>query len=156
MLQYTHQPSPSLRHRLASRLESSLQNMHTPRPAPEPEPMLDVSNGTSDNWAIFDQRSMELASQNLGLESGIGLGGGMAVGGGVSNPNGEAMGDSSLQGGYDGGVVGVGVGGQAVVGDGYGEVWMGGAEQYSDAWQNTLFRLFGNADLDVPRGNGLE
>ena len=72
MLQYTHQPSPSLRHRLASRLESSLQNMHTPRPAPEPEAMPDISDagnnlGNDDGWAIFDQRSMELASQNLNL-----------------------------------------------------------------------------------------
>src|SRR6187402_280687 len=78
MLQYTHQPSPSLRHRLASRLEASLQNMHTPRPPPELEHeqgILGLSNTSGmhgrtgidsvgesggggedggNDWAIFD------------------------------------------------------------------------------------------------------
>ncbi len=129
--------------------------MHTPRPAPESEPMLDVSNGASDNWTIFDQRSMELASQNLGLESGIVLGGGIAAAGGLSSPNGGPIGANSLQGRYNGDVSGIGVGEQAVEEHGYGADWMGGTEQYSDAWQNTLFRLFGNSELEMPRGNGL-
>ncbi|KAH7336457.1 hypothetical protein BKA65DRAFT_34448 [Rhexocercosporidium sp. MPI-PUGE-AT-0058] len=162
MLQYTHQPSPSLRHRLASRLESSLQNMHTPRPAPEPEAMLDVTgnladgsgNGNvNDGWTIFDQRSMELASQNLNLNLSLGLDGG-GMGGMTGNGNGNGM-----QGGYDGGISGVGVGGQVAME--YGGEWgMGGAgngnggEPYSDAWQNTLFRLFGNVE-GMPGGHGI-
>ncbi|KAG4410849.1 hypothetical protein IFR04_016020, partial [Cadophora malorum] len=118
MLQYTHQPSPSLRHRLASRLESSLQNMHTPRPAPEPEAMPDISDagnnlGNDDGWAIFDQRSMELASQNLNLNMNLGMGldgSGMGSIGGGGNGGGMGVGGMSvsvggtggMQGGYDG------------------------------------------------------
>ena len=153
MLQYTHQPSPSLRHRLASRLESSLQNMHTPRPAPEPETMADVSNGNNlgdnDGWAIFDHRSMELASQNLNMNLSMGLdGSGMGVGGMDVSVN------TGMQGGYDGGTNGVGVGEQVAVGYGVEQQWMGGGNgEYSDAWQNTLFRLFGNVE-EMPAGNG--
>ncbi|PVH78178.1 hypothetical protein DL98DRAFT_255716 [Cadophora sp. DSE1049] len=156
MLQYTHQPSPSLRHRLASRLESSLQNMHTPRPAPEPEVMPDVTESlANDGWAIFDQRSMELASQNLNLSLGIdgsGMGNDNAHGGGMGAMS-VGVG-TSMQGGYDGGISGVGVGGQVAMGY-TGEQWMGGGngEPYSDAWQNTLFRLFGNVE-EMPGGNG--
>ncbi|KAH6711205.1 hypothetical protein BKA61DRAFT_695196 [Leptodontidium sp. MPI-SDFR-AT-0119] len=164
MLQYTHQPSPSLRHRLASRLESSLQNMHTPRPAPEPEAMLDVTNSLandSDGWAIFDQRSMQLASQNLNLGLDIsGGGGGMNGNGSASGMGGMSIGNSNgngngngMQGGYDGGISGIGVGGQVAME--YPAEWgMGGGEPYSDAWQNTLFRLFGNVE-GMPSGNGI-
>ncbi|KAH7409149.1 hypothetical protein BKA64DRAFT_388555 [Cadophora sp. MPI-SDFR-AT-0126] len=156
MLQYTHQPSPSLRHRLASRLESSLQNMHTPRPAPEPEVMPDVTNSlANDGWAIFDQRSMELASQNLNLSLGFD-GSGMAN----DNAHGGGMGamsvgvGNSMSSTYDGGISGIGVGGQVPMGYS-GDQWMGGGngEPYSDAWQNTLFRLFGNVE-ELPDGNG--
>ncbi|KAK0109638.1 hypothetical protein ONS95_002319 [Cadophora gregata] len=179
MLQYTHQPSPSLRHRLASRLESSLQNMHTPRPAPEPDAMLDdgvPNNVANDGWAIFDQRSMDLARQNLNLNPGLGLdgGGGGGLGGtsgdGSGNGNGGGMagmgvgvgvggnvsggGIGGMQGGYDGGISGVGVGGQVAMGGYAGEQWMGGGNgEYSDAWQNTLFRLFGNVE-EMPGGGG--
>jgi len=170
MLQYTHQPSPSLRHRLASRLESSLQNMHTPRPAPEPEAMPDISDagnnlGNDDGWAIFDQRSMELASQNLNLNMNLGMGldgSGMGSIGGGGNGGGMGVGGMSvsvggtggMQGGYDGGISGVGVGGHVAMGYGGEQHWMGGGNgEYSDAWQNTLFRLFGNVE-EMPGGNG--
>jgi len=170
MLQYTHQPSPSLRHRLASRLESSLQNMHTPRPAPEPEAMPDISDagnnlGNDDGWAIFDQRSMELASQNLNLNMNLGMGldgSGMGSIGGGGNGGGMGVGGMSvsvggtggMQGGYDGGISGVGVDGHVAMGYGGEQHWMGGGNgEYSDAWQNTLFRLFGNVE-EMPGGNG--
>ncbi|KAL2068773.1 hypothetical protein VTL71DRAFT_15111 [Oculimacula yallundae] len=186
MLQYTHQPSPSLRHRLASRLESSLQNMHTPRPAPESEAMVDIAststntnananaNNLSNNnantgldndgnsWAIFDHRSMELASQNLNLGGGLdshgngggGNGGGMGMSVSMGGNGGNGSGGNGMQ-GYDGGISGVGVGGQVAME--YGGEWGmgaggGGGGEYSDAWQNTLFRLFGNVE-EMPSGN---
>ncbi|KAG4428496.1 hypothetical protein IFR05_016024 [Cadophora sp. M221] len=143
--------------------------MHTPRPAPEPEAMLDVTNSLAndaDGWAIFDQRSMQLASQNLnlGLDVGGGMGGINGSGNGNGNGNGSGMsvgnnsgnGNSSgnaMQGGFDGGISGIGVGGQVAME--YPAEWgMGGGEPYSDAWQNTLFRLFGNVE-EMPSGNGI-
>ncbi|CZT47571.1 uncharacterized protein RSE6_08147 [Rhynchosporium secalis] len=178
MLQYTHQPSPSLRHRLASRLESSLQNMHTPRPAPDAEAMVDITSTSSNlpnnttaknfdndgnSWAIFDHRSMEFASQNLNM-GGILDGNGTANGGsmGIGMGNGMGAGNAGGNGGshsmqiYDGGISGVGVGGQVAM-EFTGEWGMGGSggggEPYSDAWQNTLFRLFGNVE-EMPGGSG--
>lgn len=142
--------------------------MHTPRPAPEPEAMLDVTNSLandSDGWAIFDQRSMQLASQNLNLGLDISGGGGgmngngsasgmggMSIGNSNGNSNGNGNGNG-MQGGYDGGISGIGVGGQVAME--YPAEWgMGGGEPYSDAWQNTLFRLFGNVE-GMPSGNGI-
>lgn len=121
--------------------------MHTPRPAPEPEPMPGVSSGTQemaleDGWAIFDHRSMELATQSLGFEN-------IGVGNGVNGPSmasntAMANNDGMRMGNHAGGAGHASVGGQEP--DGYGNEWMAGTENYSDAWQNTLFRLFGNTE----------
>ena len=144
--------------------------MHTPRPAPEPEAMPDISDagnnlGNDDGWAIFDQRSMELASQNLNLNMNLGMGldgSGMGSIGGGGNGGGMGVGGMSvsvggtggMQGGYDGCISGVGVGGHVAMGYGGEQHWMGGGNgEYSDAWQNTLFRLFGNVE-EMPGGNG--
>ncbi|KUJ15456.1 uncharacterized protein LY89DRAFT_113348 [Mollisia scopiformis] len=116
MLQTTHQPEPSLRHTLASRLESSLQNMHTPRPAPE---LLSTSAQVYNNeWAIFDSNSI-LQFQNIGPGTGNGVG---MSGFGAQ----QQFGDMDAQ-------------------------WLSG-EQYSDAWQSTMFRIFGSGNENQEMG----
>lgn len=148
MLSLTHQPSPSLRHRLASRLESALQNMHTPRPAPDPDPMLGINAESFDNeWAIFDRESLGFANQTQsinhvrqqGNEGGEPSGSRANPMGGMQNvfdsrETGNAAGYEMNDGADDGG-------------------WLP-AEQYSDAWQSTLFRLFGNTEFPMV-DNGL-
>ncbi|TVY80419.1 hypothetical protein LSUE1_G003275 [Lachnellula suecica] len=129
MLQTTHQPEPSLRHRLADRLESSLQSMHTPRSAPDPDPMLDITSANFDSsWAIFDQNSIQSMLQEMQPNPAAGLGQSSRMTGLYEN-NGQQV--SEFQ------------------GEGQGQ--LSGNE---DAWQSTLFRLFGSADLLLPE-NGL-
>ena len=149
MLTLTHQPSPSLRHRLASRLESALQNMHTPRPAPDPDPMLGINESFDNEWAIFDRESLGLSNQSQaqsmepvrqqvddvaeGSVARVSYMGGL-----------ESVFDARNEGNAPGYVLKEGV-------DGGG--WLP-AEQYSDAWQSTLFRLFGNNEFPTA-DNGL-
>lgn len=167
MLQTTHQPEPSLRHTLASRLESSLQNMHTPRPAPEPDPML-LSNSSQnpnssydDGWAIFDSNSIALAASQFNMGSVSGNGGGMSVngGGGSVSASGTGSGGIGVYGGNemeDGGAGGIQTGQQQQFGDIDGQ-WLSN-EQYADAWQSTMFRIFGNGNQDMGMsmgGNGM-
>ncbi|KAE9366109.1 hypothetical protein N431DRAFT_351743 [Stipitochalara longipes BDJ] len=142
MLTLTHQPSPSLRHRLASRLESALQNMHTPRPAPDPDPMLGINAESFDNeWAIFDRESLGFANQSQSL-----------------HPIRQQINDSEQRGArvtqmnglesvFDPRNEGSGTGYVMNEGDDDGG-WLP-AEQYSDAWQSTLFRLFGNTEFPM-------
>ena len=149
MLTLTHQPSPSLRHRLASRLESALQNMHTPRPAPDPDPMLGVNEIFDNEWAIFDRESLGFANQSQAQSmhpvreqvSDVGEGSGARVSqiGGL-----ESVFDARNEGSGAGYAMNEGV-------DDGG--WLP-AEQYSDAWQSTLFRLFGNTEFPMA-DNGL-
>ena len=156
MLQTTHQPEPSLRHTLASRLESSLQHMHTPRPAPEPDPMLLSSSAQNpnssydDGWAIFDSNSIALAASQFNMGSVSGNGGGMSVNeGGVGDYGGNGVGTG-------GGGGGMQTGQQQQFGDIDG-LWLSN-EQYADAWQSTMFRIFGNGNQDMAMsmgGNGM-
>lgn len=148
MLSLTHQPSPSLRHRLASRLESALQNMHTPRPAPDPDPMLGINAENFDNeWAIFDRESLGFANQTQSINTIRQQGN---VGGEPSGSRTNPMG--SMQNVFDsretGNAAGYGMNEGADDGG-----WLP-AEQYSDAWQSTLFRLFGNTEFPMA-DNGL-
>lgn len=123
MPQRTHQPEPSLRHRFANRLESSLQNMHTPRSAPDPDPMLDITSASFDpSWAIFDQNSIQSMLQEW-----------------HPDPT-HSIRQSNRMSGLE--VFGF-------QGESQGQ-WSGN----EDAWQSTLFRLFGSADLPLPE-NGL-
>ena len=171
MLQSTQQLEPSLRHRLASRLATSMQNMHTPLPTPDPhsDTMLGLSSseGFDPAWAIFDQNSINFVSQGLQPErplepanmgignmqaSRVGSGAVGGTGGGndrVRNGVGQnySQGLAHGQGGFDSRAVATGnefgIDGQ----------WMG-HEPYSDAWQSTLFRLFGNTEMPMTN-NGL-
>jgi hypothetical protein len=148
MLSLTHQPSPSLRHRLASRLESALQNMHTPRPAPDPDPMLGINAESFDNeWAIFDRESLGFANQTQSINIIRQQG---SEGGEPSSSRTNPMG--SMQNVFDsrdtGNAAGYGMNEGADDGG-----WLP-AEQYSDAWQSTLFRLFGNTEFPMA-DNGL-
>lgn len=148
MLQLTHQPAPSLRHTLATRLESSLQNMHTPRPAPDPplDP-LNPQDMFDSSWAIFDQNSIALArssgfgTSTVGGVSEGGNGNGMVIftagNGGVGRGAGGPVGD------YDGGAAGA----EEMDANADGQ-WLSN-EHYSDAWQSTLFRLFGNTEIPM-------
>ncbi|KAN0090200.1 hypothetical protein V8E51_018779 [Hyaloscypha variabilis] len=144
MLTLTHQPSPSLRHRLASRLESALQNMHTPRPAPDPDPMLGINESFDNEWAIFDRESLGFASQSQAPsmnpvhqqvnDAGEGSGARVNQTGGLESVfdarnGGRGAGYIMNEGADDGG-------------------WLP-TEQYSDAWQSTLFRLFGNTEFPI-------
>jgi hypothetical protein len=144
MLTLTHQPSPSLRHRLASRLESALQNMHTPRPAPDPDPMLGINESFDNEWAIFDRESLGFASQSQAPsmnpvhqqvnDAGEGSGARVNQTGGLESVfdarnGGSGAGYIMNEGADDGG-------------------WLP-TEQYSDAWQSTLFRLFGNTEFPI-------
>jgi hypothetical protein len=145
MLTLTHQPSPSLRHRLASRLESALQNMHTPRPAPDPNPMLGINAESFDNeWAIFDRESLSFANQTQSMspvrQPGEG-GEGSRV-----NPIG------GMQSVFDSRETGNGAG--YVMNEGADDGGWLPTEQCSDAWQSTLFRLFGSSEFPMA-GNGL-
>lgn len=148
MLSLTHQPSPSLRHRLASRLESALQNMHTPRPAPDPDPMLGINAENFDNeWAIFDRESLGFANQTQSINTIRQQGN---VGGEPSGSRTNPMG--SMQNVFDSRETGNAAGYRMNEGADDGG-WLP-AEQYSDAWQSTLFRLFGNTEFPVA-DNGL-
>jgi hypothetical protein len=152
MLQLTHQPAPSLRHTLATRLESSLQNMHTPRPAPEHLDPL-AHDMFDSSWAIFDQNSIALAL-------GAGFGNNSHGTGSGVNENGMVIftagngGVVTSEGGVGSGIVGSGSEAFVGGGSGGGEIdadegqWLGN-EHYSDAWQNTLFRLFGNSEIPM-------
>ena len=125
MLQTTHQPEPSLRHRLASRLESCLQSMHTPPAATDDGPV----PGFDPSWTIFDQNSITMASllperQQLG----------------TTTQNGETSQDATMSGIYDTQSL---INQQAMSADGE---WFS-YEQQADAWQSTLMRLFGNGDF---------
>lgn len=61
MLRQTHEPKPSLRDRLASRLEQSLETAHTPSPSALRDPMAmpPLSPGFDYSWQIFDQASLQ-------------------------------------------------------------------------------------------------
>ncbi len=144
MLQLTHQPSPSLRHTLATRLESSLQNMHTPRSAPDPEPL---PNMYDPSWAIFNENSMAM---RVDRTSGHGT---SEI---VTDPgNRSSMVIFSAGGGSGAGGFGNGSGNTGNEDDYGAGQWMSN-EQYADAWQNTLFRLFGSAEMPMPMdGNEL-
>jgi hypothetical protein len=150
MLTLTHQPSPSLRHRLASRLESSLQNMHTPRSAPDPDPMLGTNAESFENeWAIFDRESLGFANQTQSMNPVRQQvnDGSEESGSARTNPMGDMQNvfDSRETGGN-------GTGFGVAEGDGG---WLNtGIEQYSDAWQSTFFRLFGNTEFPMA-DNGL-
>ncbi len=145
MLTLTHQLSSSLRHRLASRLESSLQNMHTPRSAPDPDPMLSINaEGFENEWAIFKHENLGFANRtsnairhqvNDGVEGSAGA---------RVNP----MGVGIQQTAFDQRVTGNGTE-YAMASEAENDGgWLGtGSDQYSDAWQSTLFRLLGNAEF---------
>ena len=138
--------------------------MHTPRPAPDPLSAVDMYDSS---WAIFDQNSIALA-----LGNGFGNGSHAAAGGMVSSGeggSGNGMVIFTAGNGNAGSVVGgaeVGnsaggsgvevsggaasveeeyTGGESLDGDGQ---WFGN-EHYADAWQNTLFRLFGNVEMPM-------
>ena len=147
MLTLTHQPSPSLRHRLASRLESALQNMHTPRPAPDPDPMLGINAESFDSeWAIFDRESLGFANQTqLQSVNPVHQQSEKSEGSRV-NPMG------GMQSVFDSRETGSGAG-YVVDDDADDGGWLS-TEQYSDAWQSTLFRLFGNTEFPMA-DNGL-
>lgn len=61
MLRQTNEPKPSLREKLASRLEQSLQSIQTPSPTALNDPMtLTAMDQNLDySWQIFDQASLE-------------------------------------------------------------------------------------------------
>ena len=61
-LRSTHQPEPSLRHRLANRLESAMQNMHTPPSDLQEFPTSLENSDLDSSWAIFDRNNLRLAS----------------------------------------------------------------------------------------------
>ena len=67
-LQNTHQPAPSLRSRLASCLESSLQGMSTPQPS---NVSVEHTNGMNfdTSYMIFNQDNIALASPSWLPES---------------------------------------------------------------------------------------
>ncbi len=153
MLSCTHQPEPSLRHKLASRLESSLQNMHTPRPTPDQDAMIDIAGGLDPSWAIFDQNSINLANQQLAMGRPLEPTGTTVTQQSNGNQNAQlqiqagsfqtSMADAGMVGGrQEGYVEGMNLQGQQ---------WTSN-EQYSDAWQSTLFRLFGSSDLPLADG----
>jgi hypothetical protein len=125
MLQTTHQPEPSLRHRLASRLESCLQSMHTPPAAADDAPGL---IGFDPSWAIFDQNSIAMVPQSILPERHQ-----------ITShaQNGQ---DAAMSGIYDHHSI---INQQAMGSDGQ---WFS-PEQQADAWQSTLMRLFGNGDF---------
>jgi hypothetical protein len=123
MLQTTHQPEPSLRHRLASRLESCLQSMHTPPAATDDGPL----PGFDPSWAIFDQNSIAMASL---LPERQPLGG--------TAQNGGSGHDAAMSGIYDAQSL---INQEAMDGQWFSH------EQQADAWQSTLMRLFGNAEF---------
>lgn len=125
MLQTTHQPEPSLRHRLASRLESCLQSMHTPPAATDDGPVL---TGFDPSWAIFDQNSIAMAPQSIFSERQQ-----IATNG----PNEQ---DAAMSGIYHPHPI---ISQQSMGSDGQ---WFS-PEQQADAWQSTLMRLFGNGDF---------
>ena len=61
MLRQTNEPKPSLREKLASRLEQSLQGIQTPSPTALNDPM-DLATMNQDldySWQIFNQASLE-------------------------------------------------------------------------------------------------
>jgi len=109
--------------------------------------MLDITSSSSNNldssWAIFDHRSIDLANQQFGI---------------TTRPPGP-MTQVGLQGTFDANVNANNVGNHAGGGGGGGYEmdfqgqWMSN-EQYSEAWQSTLFRLFGSSDLPLP-DNGM-
>jgi hypothetical protein len=142
MLTLTHQPSPSLRHRLASRLESALQNMHTPRPAPDPDLMLGINAESFNNdWAIFDRESLGLANQTQSQPMDPVRQQGERSEGSRVNPGGGMLSvfdsrETETEAGY-------------VINGGADDGGWLHTEQYSDAWQSTLFRLFGNTEFPV-------
>lgn len=150
MLQLTHQPPPSLQHTLATRLESALQNMHTPRPAPESEPLPNVFD---PSWLLFDQNSMMTLGEGAGDSNRTSSHETSEVATGTGNPstmiifsagNGSAdlrMGPRVSHNYHDG-----------IQEDESGQ-WLSN-EQYTDAWQNTLSRLFGNSEMPTD-GNEL-
>ena len=138
MLSCTHQPEPSLRHKLANRLETALQNMHTPRPAPEQDPMMDISSsGLDSSWAIFDQNSIVLANQQLQVGRPLEH----------TSPAAPQSTNLQMQAAYDANLASQ----ESFTIDLQGGQWMSN-EQYSDAWQSTLFRLFGSSDLPLADG----
>ena len=125
MLQTTHQPEPSLRHRLASRLESCLQSLHTPPAATDDGPVL---TGFDPSWAIFDQNSIAMAPQLILPER-------QQIA--SSTQNGQ---DAAMSGIYDHHSM---LNQQTIGSNGQ---WYS-PEQQAEAWQSTLQRLFGNGDF---------
>lgn len=61
MLRQTHEPKPSLRDKLVSRLEQSLETAQTPSPSAlrDPLAMPPLSPGFDYSWQIFDQASLQ-------------------------------------------------------------------------------------------------
>ncbi|EGX88272.1 Fungal transcriptional regulatory protein [Cordyceps militaris CM01] len=56
VLRDTNEPKPSLRERLAARLEQELDSLHTPSPSTVP---MDMAQGLDYSWQLFDQAIME-------------------------------------------------------------------------------------------------
>ena len=123
MVQNTHQPEPSLRHRLASRLESSLQSMHTPPAVTDDVPVIAEFD---PSWAIFNQNSIAIAPHSTLPER-------QPIHANVQNGP-----DASMSGIFDHTMLN-----QQAIGSGE---WFN-PEQQTDAWQSTLLRLFGNGDF---------
>ena len=61
MLRQTNEPKPSLRDKLITRLEQSLEGVHTPSPSgfAEQIPMSGITSNLDYSWHIFDQASLE-------------------------------------------------------------------------------------------------
>lgn len=94
---------------------------------------------------------MELASSQFQLGLSGGHGGGMGFGGvGGSSGVGDRIGGVGIGGGVGAGA-GAGVGIEVGVGTGqqqFGDMdaqWLS-SEQYADAWQSTMFRIFGSGN----------
>jgi hypothetical protein len=126
--------------------------MHTPRPAPDPLDPLHAQNLFDSSWAIFDQNSIALApstgfSTHSGATTGGESGNGMVIftagNGGVSHASGLEDRDPGFAASSGGGE-----GTQTL--DAADGQWLGNSgEHYSDAWQNTFFRLFGSAEMPM-------
>jgi hypothetical protein len=106
------------------------------------------------SWAIFDENSMAMAfgGGTFGVDRTSGHGTSEVV----HDPgNRSGMAIFSAGGGSAAAAFGSGNGNPGNEDDYDAGQWMSN-EQYADAWQNTLFRLFGSAEVPLPMdGNEL-
>jgi hypothetical protein len=119
--------------------------MHTPRPAPDPDPMLGINaEGFENEWAIFDRESLGFANQSRSMN----LVRQQVDTSGEGSRRTRTNPMSSTQSVFESRETsGNGSGYGMTEGDGG---WLNtGSEQHSDAWQSTLFRLFGNTEFPM-------